>query len=63
METLSTGRQGLYADGAGRSGFVFAIRAGDAVEIEGSQASGMNAVVDVLEQRFPGKAAPQQAAA
>jgi hypothetical protein len=53
----------LYADGADGSGRFSAIRAGNAVMIEDRAHSKMNAIVNALAQRFPGKAAPDQAAA
>jgi UDP-N-acetylmuramoyl-tripeptide--D-alanyl-D-alanine ligase len=61
---LPTGKQGGYADGADSSGRFSAIRAGDAIMIEEiARASETKAIVNALEQRFPGKAAPDQAAA
>jgi hypothetical protein len=49
---------------SGSSGRFSAIRAGDAIMIEEvARASETKAIVNALEQRFPGKAAPDQAAA
>jgi len=63
-DALSTGKRGGYADSADtlESQVVGAIRAGDAIMVKGSLGSKMKTIVNVLEKRFPGKAAHNEAA-
>ena len=63
-DALSTGKRGGYADSAANleTEIVAAIRAGDAVMVKGSFGSKMKRIVDVLEKRFPGRTALDEAA-
>jgi UDP-N-acetylmuramoyl-tripeptide--D-alanyl-D-alanine ligase len=63
-DALSSGKRGGYAGNSAalESQVVSAIRAGDAIMIKGSLGSKMKTIVNALEQRFPGKAALDEAA-
>jgi UDP-N-acetylmuramoyl-tripeptide--D-alanyl-D-alanine ligase len=63
-DALSSGKRGGYAEtsAALQSQVVAAIRAGDAIMVKGSLGSRMKTIVTALEQRFPGKAALDDAA-
>jgi UDP-N-acetylmuramoyl-tripeptide--D-alanyl-D-alanine ligase len=62
-DALSTARRGGYADSSAslETEVVAAIRPGDAVMVKGSLGSKMKRIVNALEQRFPGKAAHEEA--
>jgi UDP-N-acetylmuramoyl-tripeptide--D-alanyl-D-alanine ligase len=63
-DALSSGKRGGYAESAAalESQVLAAIRAGDAIMVKGSLGSKMKTIVAALEQRFPGKAALDEAA-
>ena len=63
-DALSSGKRGGYAGSAAEleSQVVAAIRAGDVIMVKGSLGSRMKTIVNALEKRFPGKAAPDEAA-
>jgi UDP-N-acetylmuramoyl-tripeptide--D-alanyl-D-alanine ligase len=63
-DALSTGKRGGYAESAAslEAQLVAGIRAGDVIMVKGSLGSKMKAIVNVLEKRFPGKTALNQAA-
>jgi UDP-N-acetylmuramoyl-tripeptide--D-alanyl-D-alanine ligase len=63
-DALSSGKRGGYAGSAAEleSQVVSAVRAGDVIMVKGSFGSRMKTIVHALEKRFPGKAAPDDAA-
>jgi UDP-N-acetylmuramoyl-tripeptide--D-alanyl-D-alanine ligase len=63
-DALSSGRRGGYAESAAdlEAQAVSAIRAGDAIMVKGSLGSKMKTIVNALERRFPGNAAPDDVA-
>ncbi|TAK49099.1 MAG: UDP-N-acetylmuramoylalanyl-D-glutamyl-2,6-diaminopimelate--D-alanyl-D-alanine ligase [Xanthobacteraceae bacterium] len=63
-EALPSSRRGGYAEDSTRlePDVVAAVHAGDAVMVKGSLGSRMKLIVSALERRFPGKAAPDDAA-
>src|SRR5882724_5774779 len=63
-DALSTGKRGGYAENSAslEAQAVSAVRAGDAIMVKGSLGSKMKTIVNVLEKRFPGKTALDEAA-